>query len=129
MENIFLLNGNQSAARIESFNNHSNAFLSECVFTVDASKYHSGIILVVSNLKLRALQDGTCVDSMKIQFLKGTFESEELCGHIQLRSFNDMDGIMKVTIKQSNIGASPNPMDLSLVFTGYSGKLLFVIKN
>lgn len=92
------------------------------MFTVDASKYHSGIILVVSNLKLTAKQDGTCIDSLKIQFLKGTFESEELCGHIQLRSFNDMDGVMKVTIKQSQLGVGVNPMDLSLVFTGYSGK-------
>lgn len=93
---------------------------------MDASKYNSGIILVVSNLKLRALQDGTCIDSMKIKFLKGTFESEELCGHIQLRSFNDMDGIMKVTIKQSKLEAAASPMDLSLVFTGYSGNFYYI---
>lgn len=129
VENIFLTNGNQSAVRIESFNNHSSAYLSECVFTVDATKYHSGIVLVVSNLKLRALQDGTCIDSLKIQFVKGTFESEELCGHIRLRSFNDMDGIMKVTIRQSKLESGDTPMDLSLVFTGYSGKCFMIICN
>lgn len=108
------------------------SFQINCVFKIDASKKNRGVFIIVRRLNFRMKGADQCRDYIRVEFGNKT-KSEKICGVIgrngPLKSF--IDGTAKVKIEinidtETPLEKDEEPVDFSIVFTGFSSEYRFV---
>lgn len=124
-----LENGRDSALVVEQKlgpKSFRKSFQINCVFKIDASKKNKGLFINVRRLNFRMKTPDQCRDYIRVEFGNKT-KSEKICGVIgqngQIKSFIDGTAKVKVEINidtEYPLGKEEDPVDFSIVFTGYS---------